>query len=80
MVVWFAYMVSPLGPSVRLKKAFHMGLQDEDNVELRKKLCNSFQVQEVDLEDLAGRYEVAKLDPDLTDVASGGVVEIYHIC
>jgi hypothetical protein len=79
MVVWFAYMVSPLGPSIRLKKTFHMGVQDEDSIELKRRLCDSFYVQEVNMEDLEGKYEIAKLDPDLTDVVSEGVVEIYYM-
>jgi hypothetical protein len=79
MVVWFAYMVSPLGPSIRLKKMFHIGMQDRESIELRR-LLDSFQVQEVNMKDISGRYEIAKLDPDLTDVASEGIVEVYHMC
>jgi len=72
--VWFAFVKSPLGTNVRVSKAFIADVNsDEEDEQLKGKLCGVYEVQVLDAGDLDNLYTALILDPDIADYARLGV-------
>jgi len=81
-MVWFAFVASPLGTSVRVKKRVAVSLDCDsskiyDEAELLSGLLSG-KVDVMKFLDVNTVYEIAELDPDLLDVAKE-CVEAYAI-
>lgn len=69
-MIWFAYMVTPLGPSVRVRKSFIHSVGEATGggkgfvklLELRVKGVDQL-------------YDIVKIDPDAADLVREGVKE-----
>ncbi len=69
-MIWFAYMVSPLGPSVRVRKAFIHSVGEalsggKGFVKLR----------ELRIDGVDQLYDLVRVDPDAADLVREGIRE-----
>ncbi len=69
-MIWFAYMMTPLGPSVRVKKLFIYSIgeaisEDKGFVKFR----------ELRIEKVDHLYDLVRVDPDAADLVREGVKE-----
>jgi len=81
-MVWFAFVASPHGTSVRVKKRVVVSLDCDpskiyDEAESLSRLLSG-KVEVVKSLDVNTLYEIAELDPDLLDVAKK-CIEAYAI-
>jgi hypothetical protein len=67
-MIWFAYMVSPLGPSVRVRKSFVYSIN-----EARTGGKGFVKLREVSVEGVEELYELVRIDPDTADLVREGV-------
>ena len=79
MVVWFAHLTGPLGPSIRVKKAFFLGWSDNYSETLLGKISEVFTVEKVDPSNMDGKYLASLVDPDINDVVRGKMLELVRI-
>ena len=79
MTVWFAYLTSPLGANVRLKKAFFLGWQDKFSESMERKVSEIFNVERVNPENIDGKYITSIIDPDMNDFVRGKSLELVRI-
>jgi len=81
-MAWFAFVASPHGASVKVKKRVVVSLGCDpskiyDEAELLSRLLSG-KVEVVKLLDVNTLYEIAELDPDLLDAAKK-CVEAYAV-
>ncbi len=82
MTLWFSYMVSPLGPSLRLRKSFIIGWGDDCTSIIRGKVGSLYLLNNINLSSIDGLYEIAKLDPDIIDTVKDleeALIEIVKV-
>ncbi len=79
MTVWFAYLTSPLGPNIRVKKVFFLGWHDEASEHLLKKVSKVFSVEDISPESIDGKYLTSLIDPDMIDVVEKNSLELVRV-
>lgn len=67
-MIWFAYMVSPLGPAIRLRKAFIYSVDEAVSGGRGFVKFRELQVDGVDQ-----LYDLVRIDPDAADLVREGV-------
>lgn len=69
-MIWFAYMVSPLGPSVRVRKSFIYSVG-----EIKNGGKGFVKFRGVHVEGIDQLYDVVRVDPDVADLVREGIRE-----
>ncbi len=69
-MIWFAYMVSPLGPSIRVRKSFIHSVGEA--VSGGKGFVKFRRVRINGVDQL---YDVVRIDPDAADLVKEGIKE-----
>jgi len=79
MTIWFSYLASPLGPSIRIKKAFFLGWHDEASEHLLEKISGIFSVENINSDCVEGKYIISFIDPDMNDIVEKKSLELVRI-
>ncbi len=75
-MVWFAFVSSPLGTNLRVKKAFIVSAgKDKHDYALNKVLEGLLDLDNVVIDNVDGLYYIASLDPDMIDLRTAQIEE-----
>lgn len=75
-MVWFAFVSSPLGTNLRVKKAFIASAgKDEYDETLKRVLEGLLDLNNVIINNVDDLYYIASLDPDMIDLKSAQIEE-----
>ena len=69
--MWFSYLVTPLGPNVRIDRKFIVDLSIKHELIPLRKVC--FNVREIVVSNTSEVIDIAKIDPDAADLIKLGV-------
>ncbi len=80
-MLWFSYMITPLGYNLRTQKSFVVDYDLPSNSRLLNNLRNFFTIQELPVgrdsgERLSNLMTLVRLDPDAADLVRLGVEKI----